>query len=197
MIRIGVAGHRWVTADATAFASAQCSAILHRARAEWRDVRALSAIAEGADAFFADAAVALGIRLEIVRPFDDYASDFTTREARERYERLRAAARAETRLAYPHRSTEAYLAGMRWIVDNSDVLVAIWDGRAAPGAGGTADAVDRANRAGRPWIHVNVVNGLVSRHGPRDATPGADAIARLVDSHPPRPEQCPEQCPER
>jgi hypothetical protein len=184
MIRIGVAGHRWIAPEAVSVASVQCSAILQRARAHWGAVLALSATAEGADAFFAEAAVSLGIPLEIVRPFDEYAADFTTRDARERYERLRAAARLETRLAFDRRSIEAYVAGMQWIVENSDILVAVWDGRAALGAGGTAHAVDQANRAGRPWIHLNVMNGRVSGHVPRGAGPATHALDRLVrDSH--------------
>ena len=68
------------------------------------ELRALSAIAEGADTLFAEAALELSIPLDIVRPFQDYAADFRKKVARERYEKLRAAARSEKKLHHHERS---------------------------------------------------------------------------------------------
>ena len=42
-----------------------------------------------------------------------------------------------------------------WIVDHSDLLVAVWDGRAPRGTGGTADVVVYARRVARPVLIVD------------------------------------------
>src|SRR6267143_298029 len=111
LIRLGIVGHRYLANVATiTFVGRECAAILKQARAEHQDVVALSAIAEGADTLFAEAALALGIPLEIVRPFDQYLSDFETAAARARYERLRAAAWSEEKLVAEKRSDLAYKA---------------------------------------------------------------------------------------
>lgn len=159
MIRVGIVGHRYFGHTETiTFVARQCSDILKQAQAAHSDVIALSAIAVGADTLFAEAALALGIRLEIVRPFEDYTSDFTSILAQERYDRLHATVRSETKLTYMNRSDEAYLAAMNWVVGHSDVLVAVWDGFPGVGLGTTSDAVKQAIQISRPWIHLNVVD---------------------------------------
>jgi hypothetical protein len=165
MLQIGIVGHRQLASDLSVrFVSAQCSAILKWGRSVDPDLVALSAIAEGADSLFADAAIDLGIPLEIVRPFDTYANDFVTGEAQACYHRLRTAARHETRLPFNRRSIRAYLAAMLWIVRTSDVLVIAWDGCASPARGGTSDAVREAVRTRRHWIHLHPLTLTVFEH---------------------------------
>jgi hypothetical protein len=99
MFFVGIVGHRYLGNQRTeGFVSEHCVAILKRARAEHDEVIAISAIAEGADTLFAEAALTLGIPLEIVRPFEDYESDFATFPARQRYEKLHSASRREEKL---------------------------------------------------------------------------------------------------
>lgn len=165
MLTVGVVGHRSLGDAATsAFVYQRCLTILKHLQALHAGVTALSAIAEGADTLFAEAALALDIPLDIVLPFGGYASDFASTHARERYERLRAAARTETRLSYQGRSTEAYLAAMNWVVRRSDVLIAAWNGLPSAGVGGTGDAVEQAILNNRPWIHLNTVDLSVTSH---------------------------------
>src|ERR1700675_5096950 len=126
MFRIGVVGHRYLANKETVtFVGESSSTILKQMHAKHRDVRVISAIAEGADTILAEAAVALNIPLEIVRPFEGYSLDFTTPPAKQRYERLLSCASSETRLSHAVRSDAAYLAGMYWIVDNSSLVVAV------------------------------------------------------------------------
>ncbi len=165
VFRIGVVGHRYLAnTDTTAFVAESCLAILRQLQTEHEHLVALSALAEGADTLFAEAAIALNIRLEIVRPFEEYAIDFTAPSAKQRYERLRSIACSETQLAHSGRSDEAYLAGMHWIVDNSSLLVAVWDGSPAKGSGGTNDAIERAVLMKCDWIHLNVADLSVACH---------------------------------
>ena len=165
MFHLGIVGHRYLKDDKpTAFVSQQSLFILRRMQIEHRDLIALSAIAEGADTLFAEAAIHLDIPLEIVRPFTNYAEDFRTASARTRYEKLRAAARNEAKLPYPERSDVAYKAAMNWIVDQSELVVVAWDGQPAIGSGGTADAVRQLVFRKRPWVHLDVVNLSVMFH---------------------------------
>jgi hypothetical protein len=162
--RVGIVGHRvFESAGAAQFAADCCAAILrNRVESDQRPT-AVSALAEGADSSFAEAALDLGLRLEVVRPFACYADDFATPEARELYERLRAAAHEEITLRFTHRSTAAYVAAMNWIVRRSQLLVAVWDGRSRRGPGGTADAVSQAVSEAREWVHIDVTRYCVTR----------------------------------
>lgn len=165
VFRVGIVGHRYLAnTETVAFVAATCLGILREQQAEHKNISALSALAEGSDTLFAEAAVALNIRLEIVRPFEEYATDFTDPSTRQRYERLRSVAYSETRLAHASRSDAAYIAAMHWIVDNSSLLVAVWDGSPARGSGGTGDATARANLINCDWIHMNVTGLSVSYH---------------------------------
>jgi hypothetical protein len=165
MFCLGIVGHRYLASpEIVAFVADQSAAILKQAKSEHTNLVALSAIAEGADTVFAEAALALEIPLEIVRPFDEYAADFKTLSSRKRYEQLRAAARREAKLSYKKRSNVAYKAAMNWVVDRSDVLVVAWNGLAAKGEGGTGDAVKQVVRLNRPWLHLDVTNLSVSFH---------------------------------
>lgn len=165
MFHLGIVGHRYLKNDeATAFVAQQSLFILRRMQTEHLDLIALSAIAEGADTLFAEAAISLDIPLEIVRPFRDYAADFETASARARYEKLRALAQKEELLPFDKRSDAAYVAGMNWIVARSDFLVVAWDGQPAVGPGGTGDAVSLITALSRPWVHLDVTNLSAELH---------------------------------
>lgn len=171
MFRVGIVGHRYLAdAKTVTFVAEHCLTILKQTKVANPDVVALSAIAEGADTLFAEAALALAIPLEIVRPFDDYVSDFKTATSRRRYRKLRSAARSEVELIHQKRSDAAYEAAMNWIVTQSDVLVVVWDGLHAAGAGGTGDAVKEATLLNRPWLHLDVINFSVTFHPAKTIT---------------------------
>jgi hypothetical protein len=161
MSRLGIVGHRRLDAATADFVGAASRAVLADALATPGEVVALSALAEGADTLFAEAALRARIPLEVVRPFTRYADDFCTDGSRRRYGSLAAAARKETRLRFEGRSARAYEAAMRWVVENCDVLVAAWDGGPARGPGGTAHAVEHAKRIGLPVIRLDVEKGVV------------------------------------
>jgi hypothetical protein len=177
MFRLGIVGHRYLSnSEAGAFVARESLTILKRARAKHTHIVALSAIAEGADTLFAEAAIALNVPLEIVRPFSDYASDFTTPSARRRYEKLRAAARSEVKLTHKERSDIAYRAAMNWIVGESDLLVVAWNGLPASGPGGTGAAVKQVVRWNRPWFYLNITNLSVTFHARRRGRKGRDDL---------------------
>lgn len=173
MFRIGIVGHRYLADNETIpFVKEQCSLFLKQVQSKHGDVIALSAIAEGADTLFAEAALELGIPLEIIRPFDNYAADFATQGACERYEKLRTAARSEVKLAHRERSDNAYGAAMSWIVKHSDLVLIAWDGLPAEGPGGTGSAVELLMKWNLPWVHLDVSDLSVKFHPATGGKPG-------------------------
>ena len=147
---LGITGHRDLGNAAHSVGSALHDCLEAHQRRHRDDLIALSAIAAGADSLFAEAAISLGICLDVVLPFEGYIEDFTSGEERERFEKLLAAAGARRTLSYEGRSNEAYAAVGRWIVDHSDHLVAVWDGQPARGLGGTGYVVAYAVECSHP-----------------------------------------------
>jgi hypothetical protein len=107
----------------------------------------VSSLAVGADQMFAELILAVGARFDAIIPCDQYERTFNF-EDRNRYAALLKRAASIERLAFPHPSEEAYLAAGQRVVDLSDMLIAVWDGRQAQGKGGTADIVTYANSRG-------------------------------------------------
>jgi hypothetical protein len=154
-VRVGVVGHRSLTAEGSSFAGEVCARLLTDLRHDEPRLTALSALAEGADTLFAGVAVVLAVPLEVVRPHGEYLDDFPTSRARAEHGLLWAAARQRSVMPYHRRSAAAYQAAMRWVADRSDVLVAVWDGRSTPHIGGTAETVRYARARGCRVVHVN------------------------------------------
>jgi hypothetical protein len=160
-VHIGVVGHRFLDERSAAFTSASCDAIIRGLPRP--PARALSALAVGADTVFAQAALRCRLALHAYRPHARYATDFTDPEAYATYAGLVAAARDETRLPYAERCAPAYRAAMRAIVDASDLVVAVWDGRDAGPIGGTAETVRYARARDRPLVIVDPLRRRVLR----------------------------------
>ena len=121
--------------------------------------RLVSALADGADTIAAEAALLKGWRLDVCLPFDceEYARDFAVGEDRERYEALLASASATFVLdGARDDANAAYEAVGRVMLDQVDVLLAVWDGDAGRGRGGTARVVAEAIARHIPVVHVSV-----------------------------------------
>ena len=103
-----------------------------------------------ADQVFARAVLDAGGALFVVVPAAKYRDGFEDAEARRGYDELYARRASVERLGYVESTEEAHMAGGRAVVDNSDVLLAVWDGHSARGHGGTADVVAYARERGVP-----------------------------------------------
>lgn len=165
MFQVGVVGHRYFADRGIVyFIENNIRTILKAAVTIHRNVVALSALAIGADTIFGETALSLGVPLRVIRPFENYIRDFEDTRTRKRYMRLRDMAEGELKLAYSERSNAAYTAAMNYIVDHSDLLIAVWDGVGSNEAGGTAAAVAYAVATGRRWIHLDVSSLSISDH---------------------------------
>jgi hypothetical protein len=115
---------------------------------------ALSALAVGADQRFARIALDCGRNLHAVIPCAHYETTFANDSERRAYEELLARATDVTRLDFPQPTEEAFEAGGHEIVARADTMIAVWDGEAAAGRGGTGDIVAYARERG---VRVRVV----------------------------------------
>ena len=134
-------------------------------------LKAVSALATGADTVFAQCANTLSIPLESVIPFADFEADFADPESNARYNSLRAGAVHELRHNFFVRSDRAYKKSMEWIVFRSSVVVAAWDGRPAGSRGGTWEAISLCERLGKTLIHVDTANKTLNLRVSRSGTP--------------------------
>ena len=122
--------------------------------------RLVSPLAEGSDRIVAEEASARGWELVSLLPFsrEDYEKDFHSEESRLEFERLLAQATRVRALAGRRDSRSqrdsAYTAVGHLLLDVSDVLVAIWDGKGSHGEGGTAQVVREAAERGLVTVWI-------------------------------------------
>ncbi|MGH6876098.1 MAG: hypothetical protein ACREHV_01835, partial [Rhizomicrobium sp.] len=118
----------------------------------------VTALAEGSDRMATEAALANGFELEAPLPFpvDEYERDFDGPGAKNLFQgfvrRARAVLELEGDRTQPGKS---YAAAGLVVLDNSDILIAVWDGGAAHGRGGTTELIHEAVRRGMPVIRVD------------------------------------------
>jgi len=126
--------------------------------ARLRGLTLLSGLAEGADRHLARLALNAGYALHAVLPFvrDTYVRDFSSAASRTQFDELLALAESVTELpGRPGFAAQAYRRAGHALLDQADVLLAVWDGQPAQGAGGTAEVVGEACRRRIPVIHVS------------------------------------------
>jgi hypothetical protein len=114
----------------------------------------ISLLGPGADQLFAKIVLELGGHLYVVVCAKRYRDQFQDPEAQREYDRLHARATYFQELEYTDSTEEAHMAGGRAIVDNSDLLMAVWDGQPGRGHGGTAEVVAYAQERG---VRVEVI----------------------------------------
>jgi len=170
-LRIGVTGHREL-ADVSAVAKAVASAIEHLANlleapgcptpVNWVVV---SSLAKGADRIVAKAVLGRpGAALELVPPFDldEYRKDFVESADRAEFELIlhdhkpRVSPPALTPPPTDKRQRDlGYLKAGELVVDASEIIIAVWNGKSGKGPGGTADAVAYAIGSNRKVIWID------------------------------------------
>lgn len=122
----------------------------------------VSAMAEGADRFAAQAALARRWRLETPLPFptERYEQDFSDedsiqvqRKLLKKSKRLEIAPDADQPGAAPYASVG------RLVVEWSDAIIAVWNGAAPKGPGGTAEVAALMIEKGGPVIWIPSILG--------------------------------------
>jgi hypothetical protein len=173
MTRIGVTGHQKLPEAAKSYARKKIRSLLEKADAP---LTGLSSLAAGADQIFAREILDHSGRLWVVIPSKSYQSTLTGEDLAA-YRELLSRASDVTRLDFSQPGEAAYNAAGRWIVENCDELVAIWDGQPARGLGGTGDVVAYARELGRKvrvYWPKGVVRPLMRMDTTRSRTDASD-----------------------
>jgi hypothetical protein len=158
------------------------------------NLRVVSPLAEGADRIVAAAALDHGAELVALLPFrrDIYSRDFASAASRAEFGNLlsRAAEVVELDGEADEDRDSAYERVGALVIERSDVLIALWNGEEASGAGGTAQIVELARRRRRPvlWMPTSVGNSgeaaprllMEDRISDTDAKEAFVAIAKSI-----------------
>ncbi|WP_282700877.1 hypothetical protein [Streptomyces sp. CC219B] len=146
-MRVGITGHRGLSAEV----EERVRALLADAVSGYdaAELVAVSCIADGPDAWFAEAVLSVGGRLEVVIPATGYRDSLPTWH-HSTYDALMSRASDVHGTGMTASDSEAHMAGSEILVGLADELVAVWDGKPAWGHGGTADVVAYAERTGVP-----------------------------------------------
>jgi hypothetical protein len=126
-------------------------------------LRVISPLAEGSDRLVAEVAKASAYEFELQCPLPfaiaEYESDFQADESRAEFRKLLSMATAVLELDGSHETTErrdqSYEAVGRMVLNQSDVVIAIWDGEKTDLRGGTSQIMDEASRLGIPLIWID------------------------------------------
>jgi hypothetical protein len=116
-------------------------------------------LAVGADQLLARLVIERGGTIHAVLPFTDLERSFS-REDLPAYLELAKLATVEV-LDTPGTDEDAYLAAGQRVVQLSDIVIAVWNGKAAKGKGGTGDIVAYAISRGVPLIQIDPVSRTV------------------------------------
>jgi hypothetical protein len=159
-VRVGVTGHRFLAEVGKLRAALERALDMIAAAFPGRALVAVSPLAEGADRLVAHAVLDRGGALQVVLPLpvEDYATDFAGEQSQAEFRRLLGEADEVMVLPPTDTRDEAYEQVGRRVLDASEVLIALYDGRPAQGRGGTAQIVEEALARGMPVLHIKAGN---------------------------------------
>jgi hypothetical protein len=160
---VGFSGHRQV-ADKPGAAAAIRSALESLRRETSGEWIGLSSVAVGSDQMFVDQVLGLGMSWHVILPLPraEFQKDFNAVEWAD-VERTLTQAEHTRVISESGAREDAYLDCGMETVNDSDVLLALWDGQAARGKGGTADVVDYAKSLGKPVVIIDAATLEIRR----------------------------------
>jgi len=125
--------------------------------------RILSSLAEGTDQILAKRLLlipnaCLWVPLPIVKK--EYLKDFENSKSKDEFLYLFGKAERIINLPDMDKREDCYLAAGKYIIENCNLLIAIWDGNPAQGKGGTAEIVTMARQYHLPLAYIHSGNRL-------------------------------------
>jgi hypothetical protein len=160
---VGFSGHR-LLADSAEPAEAIRSAVAELRREAPGDWIGLSSVATGSDQLFVEQILGQSLSWHAILPLPraQFQADFTPEEWLTAEKFL---ARADhVRVVGENESREdGYLDCGMETVNDSDVLIALWDGLPARGKGGTAEVVEYATALGKPILIIDAATLAVRK----------------------------------
>lgn len=150
-MRVGITGHQRLADDAAW--SWVREALIQEIQPSQKTV-GISSLAIGADQLFAECVLGFGGALVAVIPFPDYSRTFASENDLLQYQRLLGEAEQVITLSGETDDESSYLAAGEMVVQESEMLVAVWDGLPAKGKGGTGDIVNFAVGLNKRVLHI-------------------------------------------
>jgi hypothetical protein len=128
-------------------------------------LRVVSSLASGSDQWLATEAISLGFELQAILPFSsaEYSKDFTVPADADTFRQLLDQATSVLELDGKvstdsdnsrQPDSRSYEASGRSLLNQTDLLIAIWDGQSAHGVGGTTQIVFEALQCGIPVVWI-------------------------------------------
>jgi hypothetical protein len=165
-------------------------------------LRIISPLAEGADRIVAEVAMAEGCELQAPLPFarDEYEKDFpaSVGEFRTLLKLATSVFELDGSRDNHERENESYENVGQMILRHSDVIIAIWNGKAAENVGGTGQIIEEALRLGIPTVCIHsgtphqVTLRVRTENSENDGTSLSHLSKRLVEVlAPPRSDKPP------
>jgi hypothetical protein len=114
----------------------------------------ITSLATGVDQLFAAAVLHNGGSLEAIIPHPKHERSLKKKD-RTSYRRLRDRAAKICILASKESIEQCYLEAGRTVVDSSDLIIAVWNGKLAAGSAGTANIVKYARQKQKKTVHIN------------------------------------------
>jgi hypothetical protein len=164
-MKVGITGHQNLGSDDTImWLRERISAVLD----ENPVTEGFTCLAKGADQVYAEILLGKFIPYTFVRPCQGYEGTFRLPSDLVNFERLRKDAAHTIEMPFQDPSESAYLRAGQFIVDNSELLIAVWDGLPAKGMGGTGDIVSYALSKKKAAMHINPITQMTKKLGHAD-----------------------------
>jgi hypothetical protein len=162
-LAIGFTGHRKLPDEA------KCRETIRRVLLEWRAkvpgvIYGVTSAAAGGDLLFAETCIELNLPIRVFLPVpkEQFREDFDEASWDRAECVFKNALSVEVTGAGEQLTERYYECGIE-TVQESQLLIALWDGEPSQGLGGTADMVHFAKEQGRPVIWIHSATGEVQQ----------------------------------
>ena len=160
---LGFTGHRHIRNEDKV--SKVLSEVITSLRSENNgEMMGRSSVASGGDVLFAEACLALNLKWIAQLPFpeEEFKKDFSEKDWARAKALLNQALRVEIFSASARRPADYLKCGLA-TVEGADIMIALWDGKASRGTGGTAEIVAHARSLQKPLILIHAHSLEVKR----------------------------------
>lgn len=157
-MRVGITGHQDLgSAETIAWLTEALERVITRYGIDW----GLTSLAIGADQLYAEILRKQHIRYTVIIPSEGYEKTFSHKSQLATYLNLLHAASETINLPFATPTETAFYAAGKQVVQLSEMLIAIWNGKPAKGLGGTGDIVAYALAQKKRVIHLNPITHTV------------------------------------
>ena len=154
-MNIGITGHQELDQDSLwSWVKSELLVIIKDLAENKNEIVGISCLAIGADQLFAKLILSIDGQLLAIIPFSDYEKTFKNNDLDNYKNVLKLAFKIEVLPKQSSNEESFFTAGKR-VVELSDIILAVWDGKKAEGLGGTGDIVAYAKKINKKVIHIN------------------------------------------